>query len=261
MAEHDNTFEAVAPTYDAIRPAYPEAVFDTIESYLSSVARHPHVLEVGVGTGQATVQMAAREWRVFGVEPGAQLAATARSRLAAHDLVTVATATFEAIDVADASFDLVASATAWHWVDPKVGYAKAHRVLEPDGAIALWWNAHVPDTTDPRWEPVRTAYERAAPELARLARLTPDRPDYDPAGELHDCGRFEAVEQHIFSFSLAYSAREFLDLISTYASHRHLDPPRRQRLVAELTDVIDGELGGTVVKPYEAQLVLARPIR
>jgi SAM-dependent methyltransferase len=261
MAEDDNTFDAVALTYDAIRPTYPDAVFDTIEAYLSSIVQHPHVLEVGVGTGQATLQMAARGWRVFGVEPGAQLASTARSRLAAYDLVTVTTATFEAVDAAEASFDLVASATAWHWVDPTVGYAKAHRVLNRDGAIALWWNAHVPDTTDPRWEPVRTAYERAAPELARLARLTPDRPDDDPAGELHDCGLFESVEQHIFAFSLAYTAREFLDLISTYASHRHLDPPRKQRLFDELTHAIDAELGGTVVKPYEAQLVLGSRCR
>jgi 16S rRNA A1518/A1519 N6-dimethyltransferase RsmA/KsgA/DIM1 with predicted DNA glycosylase/AP lyase activity len=29
------------------------------------------VLEVGVGTGQATMQMVQAGWRVFGVEPGA----------------------------------------------------------------------------------------------------------------------------------------------------------------------------------------------
>jgi SAM-dependent methyltransferase len=261
MVEADNTFDAVAQTYEAIRPSYPEALFDAIESYWSDGRSRPRVLEVGVGTGQATLQMAARKWPVFGVEPGAQLAATARSRVASSNLVTVATATFEEVDVADASIDIVASATAWHWVDPKLGYRKAHRVLDRRGAIALWWNAHVPDTTDPRWEPVRSAYERVAPELARLARLTPDRPDYDPVGELHECGLFDAVEQHVFAFEISYAAAEFLQLISTYASHRHLDPLRKQRLYDDLTSTINGELGGTVVKPYEAQLILGRPIR
>ena len=222
MAEHDNTFDAVAPTYDAIRPTYPEAVFDTIESYLSSVAQHPHVLEVGVGTGQATLQMAAREWRVFGVEPGAQLASTARSRLAAHDLVTVTTATFEAVDAAEATFDLVASATAWHWVDPVLGYTKAHRVLNRDGAIALWWNAHVPDTTDPRWEPVRTAYERrpgaGAPRAphAGSTRLRPGR----RAARLRTLRSGRAA--HLLVLALVHRAR-----ISGPDQHLREPPPSR----------------------------------
>ena len=125
-------------------------------------------------------------------------------------------------------------------------------------ALALWWNAHVPDTTDPRWAPIRTTYERAAPELARLAPLTPDRPDYDPANELRMCGLFDAVEEHRFAFEVRYTTHEFLELIGTYASHRHLDETRRSRLHTELVETIEGELGGTVIKPYEARVILGR---
>ena len=105
------------------------------------------------------------------------------------------------------------------------------------------------------------AYERTAPELARLAPLTPDRPDYDPAEELRTSGLFDEVEQHAFVPSVRYTANEFLELISTYASHRHLDPTRRERLHAELARTVDEELAGTVTKPYEARLILGRKIR
>jgi hypothetical protein len=42
-------------------------------------------------------------------------------------------------------------------------------------------------------------------------------------------------------------------------SSRSSSLTRRWRLYDELTSTIDGELGGTVVKPYEPQLVLGRP--
>jgi hypothetical protein len=38
---------------------------------------------------------------------------------------------------ADASFDLVVSATAFHWVDPEVKYDKAARRLGRGGWLAL----------------------------------------------------------------------------------------------------------------------------
>jgi SAM-dependent methyltransferase len=253
-------FDGVAKTYDAVRPGYPSAVFDAIRDYAELPDSRPalRVLEVGIGTGQATTPMCARGWHVVGIEPGANLAAVARDRLADCAHIEILTATFESARVEPASFDVVASATAWHWVDPGVGYEKAARALRADGVIALWWNAHVPDTAGPRWAPIRRTYEQVVPELAQLARLTPDRPDYDPAAELRACGWFSGVERRVFPFSVDYTAGAFLALLDTYASHQQLGAARRRELYERLTRVIDGELGGTVTKPYEALLVLGR---
>ncbi len=259
MNEPWRVFDGVAAGYDAVRPAYPLEVFGAIESY-AQFPPHPRVLEIGVGTGQATAQMAGLGWRVVGLEPGPDLASVARSRLAVFPDVQVSTTTFEAADVSDGSFDIVASATAWHWVDPTVGFAKAARVLQVGGVIALWWNAHVPDTSDEGWAPIRRVYEKAAPDLASLARLTPNQPDYDPAVELRASGYFDRLEQHVFAFSVTYSSERFLGLLDTYASHQRLDVAQRRDLYQRLEATIDAELGGTVTKPYEAVLVLARPL-
>lgn len=250
-------FDGVAATYDAVRPGYPDDVFDTIRAY-GRLAARPRVLEVGIGTGQATAQMGVRGWCVVGIEPGERLASLARDRLATLADVSVVTATFEAAAVETGGFDVVASATAWHWVDPLVGYEKAARCLRPDGVIALWWNAHVPDTPDAGWVPIRRTYEEVAPDLAALARLTPDRPDYDPAAELAGSGWFVDVVQHVFPFSVAYSSEQFSALLDTYASHQVLDEPTRLELHRRLTELIEAELGGSVTKPYEAVLVLGR---
>jgi GrpB-like predicted nucleotidyltransferase (UPF0157 family)/SAM-dependent methyltransferase len=253
-------FDDVAETYDARRPGYPSAVFDAIRAY-GRWADLPKVLEVGIGTGQATTQMAALGWQVLGIEPGAQLAAIARQRLTTFAHVRVLTATFESAELESGDFDLVASATAWHWVDPHVGYDKAARSLRAGGTIALWWNAHVPDTDDVRWEPIRRTYEDVAPELAVLARLTPDRPDYDPAAELAASGWFSSIERHVFPFTVQYRPDEFVSLLDTYASHHELGDTRRGELYERLIRTIDVELDGAVTKPYEAELVLGRLVR
>lgn len=251
------TYNRSASTYRSVRPEYPADVFDAIKSY-AELPEQPRVLEIGVGTGQATVQLAERGWNLVGLEPGADLATIARRDLSGFPNVEIQTCSFEAASIPDHSFDLIAAATAWHWVDPTVGYSKAARVLREAGTIALWWNAHVPDTPDPCWSPIRAVYEQVAPELANLARLTPDRPDYNPAAELTVSSLFVEIEEHIFAFSIDYTADAFLALLDTYASHQHLDDNQRNTLYERLATTIQADLGGTVTKPYEAVVVLAK---
>lgn len=253
-----DTYDRTATSYQLVRPTYPATVFEAIEAFVGGRDRVRDVLEIGIGAGQATAQLAERGWNVLGLEPGAQLAEAARRDLASYPNVSVQVATFENADLSNSAFDIVAAATSWHWVDADIGYDKAARLLRPSGTLALWWNAHVPDTTDSRWTPIRQAYEIEAPHLARLAPLTPDRTDYDPATEMRSSGRYDDVERHVTAFSIDYTTTEFLALIDTYASHRTLDVDTRGRLHDRLRATIDGDLAGVATKYYEALLVLGR---
>ena len=256
VGESWRTFDSVAASYDVVRPAYPDAVFDAVEHFVGF--GQPRVLEVGLGSGQATQQMAKRRWGVVGVEPGSDLIALASERLGSLRNVSLIEAKFEEADVDVGGFDVVASATAWHWVDPDVGYRLAARALRSRGVLALWWNAHVTDGGIETWRPIREVYECIAPDLADLPRLTPDRPDYDPAAEVVESGLFEGVHIESFGFDVAYTANEFVTLTHTYASHRDLAASTRASLDEALIETINGELGGTVHKPYETYLVMAR---
>ena len=71
-----HTFDGVADLYERARPGYPEAVFDD----LATLARLPapaRILEIGCGTGQATLPLARRGHAITCVELGASLAARA----------------------------------------------------------------------------------------------------------------------------------------------------------------------------------------
>ena len=198
--ETPGDYDEVAEDYAFARPDYPQELFAAIERY-ATFGAPPRVVEVGSGTGQATMAMAARGWTVHGVEPGARLAELARRRIP-DARTTFHMSRFEDVDLDDQSFDLVAAATSWHWIDPTAGYRRAHSLLGRAGTIALFWNAHVPHTSHPAWQPIRDAYLDAAPDLADLAPLTPDRPDYEPVAELTDSGYFDSIETHTFAFEV-----------------------------------------------------------
>ena len=76
-------FDQVAPLYDIAHPTYPEELFDDVVS-LSGVPKEGRILEIGCGTGQATMPLARRGYRILCVELGENLAAAARRNVAAY---------------------------------------------------------------------------------------------------------------------------------------------------------------------------------
>lgn len=88
------TFNQAADLYDRARPRYPPALFDDLAE-LAGVGPGCRVLEIGPGTGQATVPLAERGCHIVAVELGADLAAVARRNLAHFPEAQVVTAAFE----------------------------------------------------------------------------------------------------------------------------------------------------------------------
>src|SRR5215211_3949093 len=128
MADQRNrlrtTFDEAASLYDEVRPGYPEELFDDVVS-LSGIEPAGRILEIGCGTGQATVPLARRGYRILCVELGENLAAVARRNLEGYPRAEVRTGAFEDLALQEGAFDLAISATAFHWLDPVVAYPKA----------------------------------------------------------------------------------------------------------------------------------------
>src|SRR5919112_5507394 len=137
-----STFDGAALLYDEVRPGYPEDLFDDVIA-LSRIPAGGRVLEIGCGTGQATVPFARRGYRILCVELGENMAAVARRNLEGYPRTEVRTGTFEDSPLEEKAFDLAISATAFHWLDPAVAYPKAAGALRDGGSLALFWNVHV----------------------------------------------------------------------------------------------------------------------
>ncbi len=128
-------FDTAAEDYDGVRQGYPDEIVRFMVATAGAAAGDP-VLEVGCGTGQLTRRLAPTGVALTAIDLGPSLVALARRNLAGAGVRFVVTP-FEEFAAPDASFGLVVSATAFHWIDPDVGWAKAARLLRPGGWLAL----------------------------------------------------------------------------------------------------------------------------
>ena len=249
------TFDEAPELYDRARPGYPEAVFVDLAT-LARLRPGSRVLELGCGTGQATVPLAKRGFEVVAVELGAGLAEVARRNLAAFPAVEVVNAAFEQWPLPPAPFDAVVAATSIHWLDPGSG--------PPQGATsccqtALWRSS--PRTMSPAGRPVVRASSAvrdvdswhaegpSAPERRR--RAPPD------ANEFEASGRFTNPVLRRYERDLTYTRREYRDLLSSYSGHRALAADAREGLLACIGELIDTRFGGRIAKRYLTELTVA----
>jgi SAM-dependent methyltransferase len=115
------------------RPGYPEPVV----ARLLALAGGPgaRVADLGAGTGQLALPLAALGAEVHAVEPARAmldvLAAAGAPR------VTPVHAAAEETELAGDAFDLVVLADALQWIDPERGALEAARLLGPAGVLAV----------------------------------------------------------------------------------------------------------------------------
>jgi SAM-dependent methyltransferase len=253
------TFERSAELYDEVRPGYPEALFDDLER-LSGVPAGGRILEIGCGTGKATLPLARRGYRILCLEPGANLAAIARRKLAPFPSVEVRTCTFEEWEPEREAFDLVVAATSFEWLDPAVRYRKTAEALRPGGCVAVFWNAHVAvPGADRFFEVNQEVYRRHAPEMAGAPLNEEDLPTTVDDGFI-DPGGFEAVGVRHYPWSETYDTGRYLKLLQTFSDHLALPDPRLRCLLQDIGGLIDHEFGGRVPKHSVAVLQVARKL-
>jgi SAM-dependent methyltransferase len=254
MAEDRNTlrrtFTEDPALYDRARPGYPAELFDEI-------APGSRVLEIGCGTGQATVPLAERGCQVVAVELGAEMAGFARRKLAGFPQVEVVNAAFEDWPLPPEPFDVVLAATSFHWIDPAVRVAKSADALRPGGTLAVISTHHVRGGTSGFFTDVQRCYERFDPDTppGLTLRSSTSLP-YD-AAEIDASGRFGVSRFRRYEWERAYNTKDYLDVRSTYSGHRALPADARAGLYGCVAALIDGRYGGRIVKRYLTLLRLS----
>lgn len=248
-------FGEYAELYDKARPSYPDALVDDVVTLVGPAAR---VLDVGCGTGKATRLLAGRGLAGVGVEAHPAMAELARRSVAAAGTGgwRIDVSGFEDWEPrpGDAPFDLVTCAQAWHWIDPAVRFHRAHGLLRPGGWLALFWNTHADEQDAPDLQrDIDAVYARLAPDVGGLPR---------PAGAIEGLRlpeglTFDAPVARDYVWTRTYSTAEWAELIRTHSNHGVLEPDRRDRLVAAVSEVVDAH-GGSYPHRYVTQLWTAR---
>ena len=133
------TFDSVASTYEKLRPGYVPELYQTIFNYIS-IDENSNVLEIGSGGGQATAPMLTTGCQLTAVEYGEQFSELLKEKFKEFPKFSVIKGKFENTPLEDNIFDLVFSASAFHWIPDEIGYEKVFKILKSGGVFARFAN-------------------------------------------------------------------------------------------------------------------------
>ena len=243
--ELKTTFNTAPTLYEDARPGYPEELIQNIED-LSGLNDRSRILEVGCGTGKATRPFAERGYELVCLDIGADLIAVARKKLKAFPNVSFVEHAFEDWK-SDRKFDLILSATAFHWVDPKVRYLKASEVLKSKGFLAVFSNQHVRKDEGFFAESQRLYDKYYTP-------LTTNRPTH--ATNFPGVEAFQVPMKRVYPWTQTYSSEQYIKLLNTYSDHIALPEENKRLLFDGIANLIETKYKGQITKHYEAILDL-----
>lgn len=244
--------------YDRYRTRHPKAA---IAQILSGVAANPIVAaDIGAGTGIGSRQLADQGVQVIAVEPGAEM----RNGAVPYDGVNFVEGTAEQVPLETASVDLVTAFQAFHWFDFAQSLKEFHRILKPDGRLALVWNFwNQQDTISQTY--TKILYQASKPADKYLK----------PAEKLSLKGGFNTLRYQLFWYGVylpyfknlrryIFTFEQFLDLEGLIGLARSQGSTPQSgvelaRLEAKLTELYDryATSQGQVRLRYETHLYLA----
>ena len=230
-------FSRSAEAYERGRPRYPA---EALELLLPRLPAGAAVLDLAAGTGVLTRPLLEAGLEVVAVEPVAEMRAALPGSARALE------GTAEAIPLGSGEVDAVVVGQAFHWFDGDAALAEIHRVLRPDGLLALFWNRRVDE------DPVNCAiHEVVEPYRANTPthRLDAWRAPFERTS------LFAPLSEHELPNEQRLDAGGMEARVGSISFIATLDEPERTR-VLERARAIAGE--GTVTVPYRTEVQLCR---
>ena len=235
------TFNEVSEEYGRLRPHYPDALSADVIAY-SMLDGASKALEIGIGAGQATLPFLKTGCTLCAVEIGDQLARYSREKFASYERFSVLNQEFESALLDDNTFDLIYSASAFHWIKPEIGLPKVCRLLKSGGVFA--WISVKPAPAD------RQMHDELEKVYAKYSRyFSGEKPAFDRSAEVckkqsdrvNAFGQYGFIEivDKLYHGTRTLNARDYVTLCSTYSDHRAIPEADRIPFLREIENAVD----------------------
>ncbi|MFT4110543.1 class I SAM-dependent methyltransferase [Propionicimonas sp.] len=250
MAERSRSFGPLAEDYDRLRPGFPEQLFTDLLASAHDMPRE--VLEIGAGTGKATVPLLARGLDVTAVEPSPEMARVLLERAreaGVADRLDVVVAPFEEFRP-ERRFGIVVAAQSFHWVDPSTRWQRLADVLLPGGSAGLFWNAWMLDPQRHDHGAIRRVFEAEGTGLR--PDVVPFASDDRPPEGMEEVPELVDFRVRRYQRTWALATSDYLALLATTSQFAVLDEGAR----ATILTALGASLGSGVELRLQTELSL-----
>ena len=255
------TFDAVASTYEKLRPGYVDELYQMIFDY-SPITEDSNVVEIGIGGGQATLPILKKGCKLTAVECGKQLSKLCTDKYKDYVNFSVINNKFEEVDFESNIYDFVFSASAFHWVPEEIGYLKVFSILKSGGVFARFANHPYRDKGNPSLSEEidriygNYYYKFYKDKKQELLKEYTEFQAKDRAMIAKNYG-FTDIRYALFYRTRTFSAKEYCTLLGTYSDHIAMEKTLRKEFFLEIEKVIN-RYGGTITIYDTIDLQLAR---
>lgn len=255
----ESVFDSASEIYNSVRPSYPEILIDDLVK-AGSINFESRILEIGPGTGKLTSSLARRGFQVYGVELGKKLAETAKNNLKLYPNVKIDVQDFDKWDFEQETFDLVVSATAYHWLDQDTRVDRIYDILKRNGMVAIIDTVHI----DSRYDNFPKASQKCYSEWVDNSTGQYHHPTVQEAIETgfkrknEFIDKFNATLDKPYTQNVTYDSQTYVRLLQTYSDVISMPEARKDGFLNCIGDMIENEFNNTITKSYLWQLFVAR---
>ena len=254
------TFDTAVSNYDKMRPGYVDEIYQAIFKYVP-IDENSNVVEVGSGSGQATLPVLKTGCKLTAVEYGENFSELLRDKFKSFPKFSVVTGKFEEVTLEEDDCDLIFSATAFHWVPEKEGYEKVYRMLKKGGAFARFANRPRNCQNEPELgEEIQELYNEYYNKQHNIKSGTKTWFTEDDAKTISlipEKYGFTDIKYFLFHRERVFSASEYTKLLGTYSDHIAIEENIRKEFFSKIEDAINRH-GGTITISDTLDLELAR---
>lgn len=132
-------FSHTVEYYIKYRPHYPKAVIDILQKHCG-LKPECLIADIGSGTGIFTQLLLENGYKVWGIEPNAEMRKAAEAYLSDDDNFVSVNASAEKTTLENHSVDIITAAQAFHWFKQESVKKEFKRILKNNGWLVLLWN-------------------------------------------------------------------------------------------------------------------------
>ena len=254
------TFDTVASKYEKLRPGYVEELYKRIFEYIP-IDEKSKVVEIGIGGGQATLPILQKGCKLTAVEYGEEFSKLLKEKFADYDNFSVITGKFEDTTFEEDAFDLVFSASAFHWIPEKIGYEKVYSMLKKGGVFARFANHPYRDKGNPSLsteiDEVYAEYYNKYHNKQREVLTEYSVAQAKERANIASKYGFEDIQYALFYRKRIFSAKEYVQLLGTYSDHIAIEESVRTQFFSKIEKAINDH-GGSITIYDTMDLQLAR---